>query len=57
MKDAALDVCIASGDDDVIIDMDTVEERMPLTLTDDFETLRKIVAYAKKRGAGYIHLY
>jgi len=62
VKDAAIEVCVASGidGDDVFIDMDTVEDR--LTDTDDVymdvrPELLEIIELAKEADAQFIHLY
>jgi hypothetical protein len=57
VKDEALDVCIASGDDDVFIDMDTVGDRIESKNTDANKELRRIIELANQKDAQYIHLY
>ena len=57
IKDVALEVCIASGEEDIILDMDTVNERMPQESNSDINELMKIIEKAKAKDVGYIHLY
>ena len=57
VKDLAIDVCIASGEDDVFIDMDTVEERLSPDDSQEFKDLKEIIEAAKEKDAEYIHLF
>jgi len=57
VKDLALSVCIASGEDDIFIDMDTVAERMPVDDTQEVKDLCEIIEMAASMDAEYIHLY
>ena len=55
--DVAEDVCIASGENDVIVDMDTVGDRMPQSNDQSVIELREVIEEAHRRDANYIHLY
>jgi len=62
VKDEASKICIASGENDVFIDMDTVEDKMPPEdkSSDTYDAvmdLREIVKMASKADAQYIHIY
>ena len=57
VKDLALNVCIASGEEDVFIDMDTVEDRLPQNDSQELKDLKEIVKAAKENDAEYIHLF
>jgi len=57
VKDEALNVCIASGEEDIFIDMDTVGDRMPDNDTPENAELREIVEKANEVDAQYIHMY
>lgn len=57
VKDEALNVCIASGEEDIFIDMDTIADRLPHEDTPEVKELRKIVEMAESQSVDYIHLF
>jgi len=61
VKDQAREVCIASGENDIFIDMDTVGDKMPpndktSAVNDAVMELREIVEMAAEADAQYIHI-
>ena len=64
VKDYALKFCIASGEGELFLDVETVDMRMVAArITEDTEEtyelyeLRKIIKQAKEVNAEYIHLF
>ena len=59
VKDAAIEVCIASGEEDVFLDVETVEDRFRVLQkeTQEVKELKEIIQRAKEEDAEYIHLF
>ena len=60
IRDLAMKVCLVSGEDDVILEIDSVEERWDWFMGmehPDLVEFKRIVSEAKKTGATYLHLY
>jgi len=58
VKDFSLNYCVASGEEDIFLDVETVEDRIEdVEDSQELKELKELIEFAKVEDAEYIHLF